>query len=159
MKKVRELILRFGGFFNKQRKDRDLDEEIESHLQLHTEDNIRLDMTPEEACRQAGAATALRQMLKSVFRRARIALSKSAGRMPKRPVMTRVFRVQSLSVRTTEAALRCARLQDGCVGSMAMPKRGNLASGSEVINATTSHPETPPSPEQHMADAWFPINP
>src|SRR5213083_1227472 len=53
MRKVREWILRFGGLFNKQRKDRELDDEIESHLQMHIEDNLRLGMTPAEARRQA----------------------------------------------------------------------------------------------------------
>src|SRR2546425_6448792 len=53
MRKVREWIVRLGGLFNKQSKDRELDEEIESHLQLHIEDNLRLGMTPEEARRQA----------------------------------------------------------------------------------------------------------
>src|ERR1043166_945006 len=53
MRKVRALLLRFGGLFNRQRKDRELDEEIESHLQLHIEDNVRLGMAPEEARRQA----------------------------------------------------------------------------------------------------------
>jgi len=53
MRKLRELLPRFGGLFNKQRKDRELDEEIESHLQLHIEDNLRLGMTPDEARRQA----------------------------------------------------------------------------------------------------------
>src|SRR5207249_3705077 len=53
MKRLREWMVRFGGLFNKQRKDRELDEEIESHLQLHIEDNLRLGMTPEEARRQA----------------------------------------------------------------------------------------------------------
>src|SRR4029434_1736880 len=53
MKKLGELILRFGGLFNKQRKDRELDEEIESHLQMHIEDNLRLGMTPAEARREA----------------------------------------------------------------------------------------------------------
>jgi predicted permease len=42
-----------GGLFNKQRKDRDLDEEIQSHLQLHIDDNLQLGMTPEEARRAA----------------------------------------------------------------------------------------------------------
>jgi hypothetical protein len=28
------------GLFNKQRKDRELDDEMESHLHLHTEDNL-----------------------------------------------------------------------------------------------------------------------
>src|SRR5437867_1984952 len=53
MKRFREWMVRLGGLFNKRRKDRELDEEIESHLQLHIEDNLRLGMTPEEARRQA----------------------------------------------------------------------------------------------------------
>src|SRR5260221_5473820 len=53
MRIFREWIVRFGGLFNKQRKDCELDEEIESHLQFHIEDNIRLGMTPDEARRQA----------------------------------------------------------------------------------------------------------
>ncbi len=32
MRRLRELILRLGGLFNKQRKDLELDEEIETHL-------------------------------------------------------------------------------------------------------------------------------
>ena len=42
MRRLRELILRFGGLFNKQRKDRELEGEIESHLQMHIEDSLRL---------------------------------------------------------------------------------------------------------------------
>src|SRR2546422_7825375 len=53
MRNLRTWIVRFGGLFNKQRKDRELDEEIESHLQLHIEDNLRLGMTSEEARRHA----------------------------------------------------------------------------------------------------------
>src|SRR6266498_3833049 len=53
MKRLRESMMRIGGLFNKQRKDRELNEEIESHLQLHIEDNLRVGMTPEEARRQA----------------------------------------------------------------------------------------------------------
>src|SRR5687767_13133207 len=52
MRRLRGWIVRLGGLFNKQRKDRELDQEIESHLQLHIEDNLRLGMTPEEARRQ-----------------------------------------------------------------------------------------------------------
>jgi len=53
MRKLREWMSRFGGLFGQQRKNRELDEEIESHLQMHIEDNLRLGMTPEEARRQA----------------------------------------------------------------------------------------------------------
>src|SRR5213593_632310 len=53
MKRFREWMMRIGGLFDKRRKDRELEEEIESHLQLHIEDNVRLGMTLEEARRQA----------------------------------------------------------------------------------------------------------
>src|SRR6266496_1813414 len=53
MRRVREFFLRFGGLFNKRRKDRELDDEIESHLQWHIEANLRLGMTSEEARREA----------------------------------------------------------------------------------------------------------
>src|SRR5437762_1637754 len=53
MRRLREWIVRFGGLFNRQRKDRQLDVEIESHIQMSIEDNLRLGMTPDEARRQA----------------------------------------------------------------------------------------------------------
>jgi len=53
MRRLREGMLRLGGLFQKQCKDRELDAEIESHLQMHIEDNLRLGMTPEEARRHA----------------------------------------------------------------------------------------------------------
>src|SRR5262245_6573539 len=68
MRKLRELILRFGGLFNRQRKDRELDEEIESHLQLHIEDNLRLGMTADEARRQATIKLAGIESMKESYR-------------------------------------------------------------------------------------------
>jgi putative ABC transport system permease protein len=53
MKKVRAWMVRFGGLLNKQGKDRELDDEIESHVQMHIEDNLRLGLTPVEARREA----------------------------------------------------------------------------------------------------------
>jgi putative ABC transport system permease protein len=53
MRKARALFLRLRGLCNRQRNDRELDEEIESHLQLHIEDNLRLGMAPKEARREA----------------------------------------------------------------------------------------------------------
>src|SRR5437667_7708291 len=53
MRRLREWIVRFGGLFNRQRKDWELDEEIESHLQMHIEDNLRSGMTPDDARREA----------------------------------------------------------------------------------------------------------
>jgi len=53
MRKLREWILRFGGLFNKGRKDRELQDELESHVQMHMADNLRSGMAPVEARRQA----------------------------------------------------------------------------------------------------------
>ncbi len=53
MRRLRGWLRRLGGLFDKPRRDRDLDEEIESHLQLHTEDGLREGLTPAEARRRA----------------------------------------------------------------------------------------------------------
>jgi putative ABC transport system permease protein len=53
VKRLRAWFLRFGEVFRKQRRDRDLAAELESHLQMQIEDNVRAGMTPREARRQA----------------------------------------------------------------------------------------------------------
>lgn len=49
MRSVRAFLFQLAGFFNKERRERDLAAEMEAHIQLHTEDNMRLGMTAEEA--------------------------------------------------------------------------------------------------------------
>jgi predicted permease len=53
MRRIRAFLLRLGGLSRKGQQDRHLGEEIESHLQLHIDDNLRAGMSPEEARRQA----------------------------------------------------------------------------------------------------------
>jgi predicted permease len=53
MRRLRAWFLRLAGLLNKQRRERDLADELESHLQLHIEDNLRSGMSPVEARRQA----------------------------------------------------------------------------------------------------------
>ncbi|MGC2422345.1 MAG: ABC transporter permease [Candidatus Acidiferrales bacterium] len=53
MRRLRAWLVRWGGLFNKRRQDRELAEELESHLQMHIEENLGRGMTPEEARRQA----------------------------------------------------------------------------------------------------------
>jgi len=53
MRTLRGWLLRLGGMFGKERRERELASEIESHLQLHIEDNLRSGMGPEEARRNA----------------------------------------------------------------------------------------------------------
>ena len=53
MRRLRGWLLRFGGLFRKQRDERELSDEMESHLLLHIEDNLRSGMNAEEARRSA----------------------------------------------------------------------------------------------------------
>ncbi len=53
MSTLRAWLWRLGGLFGKRGRDRELAEEMESHLQMHIEDNVRAGMSPDEARRQA----------------------------------------------------------------------------------------------------------
>lgn len=53
MRGLRAWFLRLGGFFRKGRRDQDLEEELQSHLDMHIEDNLRAGMTRTEARRRA----------------------------------------------------------------------------------------------------------
>ncbi|HEU5336642.1 MAG TPA: ABC transporter permease, partial [Terriglobales bacterium] len=53
MRKLRAWGFRIFGMFGRQRRERELAEELESHLQFHIDDNVRAGMTAEEARRQA----------------------------------------------------------------------------------------------------------
>src|SRR5215468_2559120 len=53
MKAVRAWFHRCLGLFRKRGRDAEFSAELESHLQLHIEDNLRAGMTPEAARRDA----------------------------------------------------------------------------------------------------------
>jgi predicted permease len=53
MRRLRVWLLRVGATFRKERRDSEFIAELESHLQMHIEDNVRRGMTPEEARRAA----------------------------------------------------------------------------------------------------------
>jgi macrolide transport system ATP-binding/permease protein len=53
MKTLRAGLARLGGLFNRDSRDRDLAEELASHVALHMEDNIRSGMAPKDARRAA----------------------------------------------------------------------------------------------------------
>lgn len=56
MRTCRAWLMRAAALFGSRRRDRELGEEIESHLQLPVDDAIRRGLTPEDARRQAVAA-------------------------------------------------------------------------------------------------------
>src|SRR3981189_896556 len=53
MKWLRRWLVRLGELFRKDRRDRELAAEMESHLQMHIEDNLRAGMSAAEARRKA----------------------------------------------------------------------------------------------------------
>lgn len=53
MSRARAWMRRIAGMFLKQRRERDLADELEAHLQMHIDDNLRAGMTAEEARREA----------------------------------------------------------------------------------------------------------
>jgi predicted permease len=53
MKQLRAWLKRLAGTFHKSKDDADLAEELQSHLQMHIEENLRAGMTPQEARRDA----------------------------------------------------------------------------------------------------------
>jgi predicted permease len=53
MRRARRWMTRFAGLFGRARRERELAAELEGHLALHIEDNLRAGMTAEEARRQA----------------------------------------------------------------------------------------------------------
>jgi predicted permease len=53
MRTLRAWLIRLAGLFGKDRRERELAAEMESHLQMHIEDNLRSGMSAEEARRNA----------------------------------------------------------------------------------------------------------
>ena len=53
MRRLRAFFLRIAGQFDRNRRDREFSVEMQSHLQMHMEDNLRAGMSAAEARRQA----------------------------------------------------------------------------------------------------------
>ncbi len=68
MKSIRAWLFRLFGAVAPSRSERDLSAELESHLQLHIDDNIRAGMTPQEARRRALIALGGIEQTKEQFR-------------------------------------------------------------------------------------------
>lgn len=68
MRSLRAFLFRLRGLFNRERTDRDLAEELETHLQMQIEDNSRAGMTPDEARREAMIASGGLEPAKEAYR-------------------------------------------------------------------------------------------
>jgi hypothetical protein len=68
MRRLRALIVRAGNLFSRPAAEREVEEEIQSNLQLHIDANIRAGMSPDESRRRAlakfGGLDAAREALR-----------------------------------------------------------------------------------------------
>jgi putative ABC transport system permease protein len=69
IRQLRGWLVRLGGIFGRATRERELAEELESHLQMHVEDNIRSGLSPEEARRQALVKLGGVEQTKETYRR------------------------------------------------------------------------------------------
>jgi putative ABC transport system permease protein len=53
MRKLRAFFVRIAGWWGRERRERELREELDAHFQMHVDDNLRAGMSPPEARRQA----------------------------------------------------------------------------------------------------------
>jgi macrolide transport system ATP-binding/permease protein len=68
MKQLRAWMLRLAGVFSKERREGEFADEIESHLQMQIEDNLRAGMTPEQSRREAILKLGGVEQAKQVYR-------------------------------------------------------------------------------------------
>ena len=68
MKSIRAWVHRLAGAFAGRRSEHELAAELESHLQLHVDDNLRAGMTPDEARRRAMIALGGLESTKEAYR-------------------------------------------------------------------------------------------
>jgi predicted permease len=68
MRHLRAWFVRLGALFNKENRERELTAEMESHLQLHVEDNLRSGMSVEEARREALIKLGGVEQIKEMYR-------------------------------------------------------------------------------------------
>ncbi len=68
MSQLRAMFSRVAGLFGGERRERDLADEIDSHLQMDVEDNVRGGMTREEARRQAMLRMGGMEKMKQAYR-------------------------------------------------------------------------------------------
>jgi predicted permease len=71
MRQLRAWLLRLGELFRRDRRDREFTAEMESHLQLHIEDNLRAGMTAAQARREALMKLGGVEQTKEIYRERR----------------------------------------------------------------------------------------
>ena len=68
MRRLRAWFSRLGEVFGKRRREQDLSAEMQSHLELHIEENVRAGMTPAQAQREAMMKLGGLEQTKEIYR-------------------------------------------------------------------------------------------
>ena len=68
MRGLRRAVVRLVGLVRRNARERELTDEIASHLAMHIDDNIRRGLSPDEARRQARLALGGLQAMKEAYR-------------------------------------------------------------------------------------------
>lgn len=68
MHTLRAWLMRAADLFRSARRERELADEVESHLRLHTDDNVRAGMTPDDARRAAVLKLGAVEAIKDEYR-------------------------------------------------------------------------------------------
>ncbi len=71
MRRLRALLIRLAELFRKDRQEREFSAELESHLQMHIEDNLRAGMSKAEARREALMKLGGIEQTKQIYRERR----------------------------------------------------------------------------------------
>ncbi|HXN99723.1 MAG TPA: ABC transporter permease [Candidatus Acidoferrales bacterium] len=71
MPALRTFFARLAALFTRRRRDRELTDELESHLQMHVDDNLRRGMSPDEAHRHAVLHLGGVEQTKEIYRERR----------------------------------------------------------------------------------------
>jgi predicted permease len=71
VRRMRALLVRLGALFGRARREQELAEELDAHVALHIEDNLRAGMSAEEARRKALLRLGGIEQIKEVYREQR----------------------------------------------------------------------------------------
>src|SRR5689334_10532133 len=71
MRALRALLIRVAAIFHRRADERELDAELQAHLELHIADNVRSGVAPDEARRQALIALGGMEPTKERYRQRR----------------------------------------------------------------------------------------